>query len=84
LGQFAKDLIQERTHACLAAAAARRRKGGRKPMMTADRPERARMVIGKGLTVREATVRLNVGKTALYAALSPGSVRANESAGGNP
>jgi hypothetical protein len=38
---------------------------------------RARAIIGKGLTVREAAVRIKVGKTALYEALSPGSARAN-------
>jgi DNA invertase Pin-like site-specific DNA recombinase len=69
LGQFEKDLIQERTRAGLAAAKARGRKGGRKPVITADRLERARVIIGKGLTVREAAVRLKVGKTALYEAL---------------
>jgi precorrin-4 methylase len=31
--------------------------------------ERARAIIAKGLSVREAVVRLKVGKTALYAAL---------------
>ena len=69
LGQFERDLIQERTRAGLAAAAARGRKGGRKPVVTGEKLERARAIIGKGLTVREAAVRLRVGKTALYAAL---------------
>jgi DNA invertase Pin-like site-specific DNA recombinase len=69
LGQFERDLIQERTRAGLTAAAARGRKGGRKPVMTAEKLERARAIIGKGLTVREAATRLRVGKTALYAAL---------------
>ena len=77
LGQFEKDLIQERTRAGLKAAAARGRKGGRKPVITAEKLERARTIIGKGLTVREAAVRIKVGKTALYEALSPGSARAN-------
>jgi DNA invertase Pin-like site-specific DNA recombinase len=70
LGQFERDLIRQRTRAGLAAAAARGRKGGRKPVVTADKIERARGLIAKGLTVREAAVRLRVGKTALYAALS--------------
>lgn len=69
LGQFEKDLIQERTRAGLAAAAARGRKGGRKPVITAEKLERARAIVGKGLTVREAAMRLKVGKTALYEAL---------------
>jgi len=70
LGQFERDLIQERTRAGLAAAAARGRKGGRKPVITAERLARARAIIGKGLTVREAAVRLRVSKTALYKALA--------------
>lgn len=69
LGQFERDLIQERTRAGLAAAAARGRKGGRKPVMTAEKLERARAAIGKGLTVREAATRFKVSKTALYEAL---------------
>ena len=36
LGQFERDLIQERTRAGLTAAAARGRKGGRKPVVTAE------------------------------------------------
>lgn len=69
LGQFERDLIQERTRAGLAAAAARGRKGGRKPVVTGEKLERARAIIAKGLTVREAALRLKVGKTTLYAAL---------------
>jgi DNA invertase Pin-like site-specific DNA recombinase len=69
LGQFERDLIRERTRAGLAAAEARGRKGGRKPVITADKLKRAREIIEKGLTVREAAVRLKVGKTALYDAL---------------
>ncbi len=70
LGQFERDLIQERTRAGLLAAAARGRKGGRKPVVTSDRLERARTIIGKGLTVREAANRLKISKTALYEALA--------------
>ena len=69
LGQFERDLIRERTKAGLCAAAARGRKGGRKPVMTADKLQRAREHIANGLNVREAAARLKVGKTALYAAL---------------
>jgi DNA invertase Pin-like site-specific DNA recombinase len=69
LGQFERDLIRERTRAGLAAAEARGRKGGRKPVITADKLKRAREIIDRGLTVREAAVRLKVGKTALYDAL---------------
>ena len=69
LGQCERNPIQERTRAGLAAAAARGRKGGRKPVITGEKLARARAIIAKGLTVREAATRLKVGKTALYAAL---------------
>lgn len=69
LGQFERDLIQERTRAGLAAAAARGRTGGRKPAVTDDKLRRAREHIARGLTVREAALRVKVGKTALYRAL---------------
>jgi DNA invertase Pin-like site-specific DNA recombinase len=69
LGQFERDLIRERTRAGLAAAASRGRKGGRKPVITAEKLKRAREIVGKGMTVREAAARLKVGKTALYEAL---------------
>ena len=68
LGQFERDLIRERTRAGLAAAAARGRKGGRKPAVDSVKPARARGMVAKGLTVREAAIRLKVGKTALYEA----------------
>ena len=73
LGQFERDLIRERTRAGLAAAAARGRKGGRKPVIDAEKLVRARSMIAKGLTVREAASRLRVGKTALYEALRLGA-----------
>jgi DNA invertase Pin-like site-specific DNA recombinase len=41
LGRFEHDLIQERTRAGLVAAATRGRKGGRKPVVTAEKLERA-------------------------------------------
>ena len=69
LGQFERDLIRERTKAGLTAAAARGRKGGRKPVVTADKLQRARQHMADGLNVREAAARLKVSKTALYAAL---------------
>lgn len=72
LGQFERDLIRERTRAGLAAAT-RGRKGGRKPVINADKLVRARSMIAKGLTVREAASRLRVGKTALYEALRLGA-----------
>ncbi len=70
LGQFERDLIRERTRAGLNAAAARRRRGGRLPVVTENKLKRAQELIAKGLTVREAAVRLHVGKTALYNAIS--------------
>ena len=69
LSQFERDLIQERTRAGLAAAASRGRKGGRKPVVNGEKLKRARAFIAKGLNVREAAIRLKVGKTALYEAL---------------
>lgn len=69
LGQFERDLIRERTRAGLAAAAARGRKGGRKPVMTPEKLQRAREYIANGLNVREAAARLKVGKSTLYVAL---------------
>lgn len=69
LGQFERDLIGERTRAGLAAAAAQGRRGGRKPVVLPEKLGRARAMVAKGLTVREAATRLKVGKTALYEAL---------------
>ena len=69
LGQFERDLIRDRTKAGLTAAAARGRKGGRKPVVTAEKLQRAQEHIANGLNVREAAKRLKIGKTALYSAL---------------
>lgn len=69
LAEFERDLIHERTGAGLAAAVARGRKGGRKPVMTPEKLARAKALIAEGLNVREAAVRVRVGKTALYEAL---------------
>lgn len=73
LGQFERDLIRERTKAGLTAAAARGRKGGRKPVVTAEKLQRAREYLANGLNVREAAARLKIGKTALYAAMQAAS-----------
>ena len=70
LGQFERDLIRERTKAGLSAAAARGRKGGRKPVVTDEKLQKARTLLTQGLNVREAALRLKIGKTALYVALS--------------
>jgi DNA invertase Pin-like site-specific DNA recombinase len=77
LGQFERDLIRERTRAGLAAAAARGRKGGRKRVIDAEKLARARNLVARGLTVREAAIRLKVGKTALYEALRAGNAGIN-------
>ena len=65
LAQFERDLIRERTRAGLSAAASRGRRGGRKPVVTADKLSRAKALIGKGLTVREAASRLKIEDRAL-------------------
>ena len=39
--------------------------------MTQEKLRRAQALIAKGLSVRDAAVRLRVGKTALYNALKP-------------
>lgn len=78
LGEFERDLIRERTRAGLAAAAVRGRKGGRKPVATPDRIDRARAMIARGLSVREAAARLRIGKTALYAALRETALPSSE------
>ncbi len=75
LGQFEPDLIQERTRAGLAAATARGRKGGRKPVIVADKLERTRAMVARGLSVRQAEIRLEVGKTALYGIVKLKSMR---------
>jgi DNA invertase Pin-like site-specific DNA recombinase len=69
LGQFERDLVRERTRAGLTAAEARGRRGGRRPVVTDEKLRRARGLVAKGLTVREAAMRLKVGKAALYQAL---------------
>ena len=69
LGQFERDLIRERTRAGLKAAQARGRRGGRKPVVTEEKLRRARQLMAKGLTAREAAARIKIGKTALYNAL---------------
>jgi DNA invertase Pin-like site-specific DNA recombinase len=78
LAQFERDLIRERTRAGLSAAASRGRRGGRKPVVTAEKLIRAKALIAKGLTVREAASRLKIGKTALYDALAPESASVTE------
>jgi len=68
---FARCVLygSERTKADLSAAAARGRKGGRKPVVTGDKLQKARTLLAQGLNVRELAIRLKIGKTALYKAL---------------
>ena len=75
LAQFERDLIRERTRAGLSAAAARGRKGGRKAVVTDEKLKRAKILIERGLTVREAAARIKVGKTALYEAINADTSR---------
>jgi len=49
------------------------RTGGRKTVIITDKLQRAREHIANGLSVREAAMRLKVGKMALYAALQSAS-----------
>ncbi|MCE4343654.1 recombinase family protein, partial [Xanthomonas hortorum pv. gardneri] len=51
-----RDLIRERTKAGLTAAAARGRKGGRKPVVTADKLQRAREHIANTARLAGASV----------------------------
>ena len=70
IGQFERDLIRERTRAGLSAAVARGRKGGRKRVVTEEKLQKTKALLAQGLTVREVAIRLKIGKTALYEALS--------------
>ena len=73
LAEFERGLNNERTRAGLAVAKAQGRKGGRRPVITPAKLAQAQKLIDdKGLTVREAAMRLKVGKTALYNALAAG------------
>lgn len=76
LGQFERDLIRERTRAGLKAAEARGRKGGRKPVLDEAKLAKARCLIAKGLSVREAAGRLKVSKSVLYNAGITGAAKA--------
>ncbi|EKP0318721.1 recombinase family protein [Aeromonas veronii] len=70
LAEFERDLIRERTKAGLATAAANGRRGGRRPVITPAKLDRAlRLIRDKKLTVREAAAVIGVGKTALYEAI---------------
>jgi len=70
LAEFERELIQERTHAGLAAARARGRKGGRPPRLTADQVRTARQLYErKDMTVAQIGQVLGVSRTTVYRAL---------------
>lgn len=69
LSEFERNLIRERTKEGLAVAKARGRKGGRRPVITDQKLKKAKQLIDKGLTVREAASAISVGKSSLYEAL---------------
>lgn len=62
LAQFERDLIRERTRAELKAAEVRGRRGSRQPVVSPDKLNKARQLIGAGLNVRKAEARLKIGK----------------------
>ncbi|ELV07232.1 DNA-invertase from lambdoid prophage e14 [Wohlfahrtiimonas chitiniclastica SH04] len=69
LSEFERNLIRERTKEGLAVAKARGRKGGRRPVITDQKLKKAKQLIDKGLTVREAASAIGVGKSSLYESL---------------
>jgi DNA invertase Pin-like site-specific DNA recombinase len=56
-------LNRQTPRAGLKVAEARGRRGGRKPVVTEEKLHRARQLMAKGLTAREAVARIKVGKT---------------------
>jgi hypothetical protein len=73
LGRVEPDLSPEQPAADLTAAVSHGQLGGRKTVITDEKLRRARTLIDGGLTVREAAVKVKVGKTALYTALKTGT-----------
>ena len=69
LAQFERDLIRERVTAGMQAARDRGRVGGRRPVMTPEKFDRAVKLLAQGLNVREAAARIKVGHSSLYQAL---------------
>lgn len=69
LSEFERNLIRERTKEGLAVAKARGRKGGRRRVITEQKLKKAKQLIEKGLTVREAASAIGVGKSSLYESL---------------
>ncbi|WP_025902253.1 recombinase family protein [Tatumella sp. UCD-D_suzukii] len=69
LANFERELIRERTIVSLKKARSEGRIGGRRRAITPEKKEKAKLLIADGMSVREASKALKVGKTALYAAL---------------
>lgn len=71
LAEFERDLIKERTKAGLANAKSRGRRGGRKVTVTPEKLAKARKLIEqKGMTVTQAAIAVDVGRSTLYRALN--------------
>lgn len=72
LANLKRDLASEQTKMGLIAAAAEGRQPGRRTVITTEKLAEARQMVADGMSVREAATAINVGKTALYNALSAG------------
>jgi len=70
LAAFERDLIRERTMAGLAAARASGRVGGRPSMMTPDKLEVARQMLGAGKSKVDIARTIGVSRPTLYAHLA--------------
>jgi DNA invertase Pin-like site-specific DNA recombinase len=74
IGQFERDLLQERTMAGLAAARARGRKGGRPTVWTPEKLQTARtMYDSRGYDVAAIGRVIGVSRASVYRALSSAS-----------
>ncbi|MDH5217155.1 MAG: recombinase family protein [Gammaproteobacteria bacterium] len=73
IAEFERNLIQERTHAGLAAARARGRKGGRKPALTPKRKEALNQLYNtKQHTIAELCEMFHISKRTLYSYVNAG------------
>jgi DNA invertase Pin-like site-specific DNA recombinase len=70
LAQFERDLIQERTHAGLAAARARGRVGGRPAIMSAEKLAVARRMLAEGKPKSVVAKTIGVSRPTLYSHLA--------------
>lgn len=74
LSEFERDIIRERTKSGLEAARRRGRVGGRPRVMTNDKIEVARKLLGSGTPARDVANMLSVSVPTLYR-YCPGSIR---------